>query len=78
MAVILRQLSTDVQRFLAESGAVIVLLLTAFCASADDWPQWRGLDRDGVWKETRILQTFPAGADIGIATKEVHTPGAEA
>lgn len=23
-----------------------------------DWPQWRGPDRDGVWKETGIISTF--------------------
>lgn len=26
---------------------------------ADDWPQWRGLNRDGVWTETGILDSFP-------------------
>src|SRR5438128_8565427 len=28
---------------------------------ADDWPQWRGPNRDGVWSETGILESFPAG-----------------
>jgi outer membrane protein assembly factor BamB len=27
---------------------------------AGDWPQWRGPNRDNVWNETGILQTFPA------------------
>ena len=26
---------------------------------ADDWPQWLGPQRDGVWRETGILQAFP-------------------
>ncbi len=26
--------------------------------SADDWPQWRGANRDGVWKETGIIEKF--------------------
>ncbi|MEA3209834.1 MAG: outer membrane protein assembly factor BamB [Chthoniobacter sp.] len=30
-------------------------------ARADDWPQFGGLGRDGVWKETGIIQTFPPG-----------------
>ncbi|HZN60601.1 MAG TPA: PQQ-binding-like beta-propeller repeat protein [Planctomycetota bacterium] len=30
-------------------------------APADDWPQWRGPQRDGVWRETGILQAIPAG-----------------
>ena len=35
-------------------------LLAASMAQADDWPQWRGPNRDAVWNETGILQTFPA------------------
>src|SRR5437870_1358116 len=27
---------------------------------ADDWPQWRGPNRDGVCCETGLLQSFPA------------------
>jgi outer membrane protein assembly factor BamB len=36
--------------------------LTAVCSTgrADDWPQWMGPNRDDVWKETGILDTFPA------------------
>lgn len=39
---------------------------------ADDWPQWFGPQRDGVWREEGIVETFPEGgpkllwqADIG-------------
>jgi outer membrane protein assembly factor BamB len=35
-------------------------LMLCLTAPADDWPQWRGPNRDGVWNETGILQTFPA------------------
>jgi len=28
---------------------------------ADDWPQWRGKNREGVWHEDGILDRFPAG-----------------
>lgn len=28
-------------------------------AAGDDWPQWRGLNRDGVWKETGVMESFP-------------------
>lgn len=28
---------------------------------ADDWPQWLGPQRDGVWRETGILDEFPPG-----------------
>jgi len=27
---------------------------------ADDWPQWMGPERDGVWRETGLVETFPA------------------
>jgi outer membrane protein assembly factor BamB len=38
------------------------LVLAAFApAWADDWPQWKGQNRDGVWHETGIVKTFPAG-----------------
>jgi len=30
-------------------------------AAADDWPQWRGPQRDGVWRETGIVDKLPAG-----------------
>jgi outer membrane protein assembly factor BamB len=30
-------------------------------ARADDWPQWRGPNRDGVSKETGLLQEWPKG-----------------
>jgi outer membrane protein assembly factor BamB len=30
-------------------------------ALATDWPQWLGVDRDGVWRETEILERFPTG-----------------
>jgi outer membrane protein assembly factor BamB len=28
---------------------------------ADDWPQWLGPQRDGIWRETGILDRFPEG-----------------
>ncbi|MDH3716520.1 MAG: PQQ-like beta-propeller repeat protein [Planctomycetota bacterium] len=28
---------------------------------ADDWPQWLGPQRDSVWRETGLLERFPAG-----------------
>jgi outer membrane protein assembly factor BamB len=36
------------------------LLITSM-ARADDWPQWLGPQRDGVWRETGIMQKFPEG-----------------
>ncbi|HEX4129113.1 MAG TPA: PQQ-binding-like beta-propeller repeat protein [Pirellulales bacterium] len=36
----------------------IVLLALGSPARADDWPQWRGPTRDGVWHETGIVEKF--------------------
>lgn len=41
--------------------AVCVLTAhTPVALRADDWPQWRGPNRDGVWSESGLLQFFPA------------------
>src|SRR5687767_6468447 len=39
----------------------LAALLITSAARADDWPQWQGPKRDGVWRETGILAKFPAG-----------------
>src|SRR5215469_11465311 len=38
-----------------------VLLSLPTLARADDWPQWMGPQRDGVWRETGIVDQFPPG-----------------
>jgi outer membrane protein assembly factor BamB len=38
-----------------------LLGLLTVTVRADDWPQWRGPNRDGVWAETGVLESFPAG-----------------
>ncbi len=37
------------------------LLISQFAdvASADDWPQWRGPQRDGTWHENGLIERFP-------------------
>jgi outer membrane protein assembly factor BamB len=30
-------------------------------AHADDWPQWRGPQRDGVWREEGLIDELPSG-----------------
>jgi outer membrane protein assembly factor BamB len=41
----------------------VLLGLLSGCAHvhADDWPQWRGPLRDGVWREDGVLEQFPPG-----------------
>ena len=48
----------------ASKSALIAVLaipwLLPVAIRADDWPQWRGPNRDGAWRETGIMQAFPA------------------
>ncbi|MGH9220338.1 MAG: PQQ-binding-like beta-propeller repeat protein, partial [Vicinamibacterales bacterium] len=43
---------------------MVVLLAAAVVVqnvlAGDDWPEWRGAGRTGVWNETGILESFPA------------------
>jgi outer membrane protein assembly factor BamB len=39
----------------------LTLCFLASAARADDWPQWRGPQRDGTSKETGLLKEWPAG-----------------
>jgi outer membrane protein assembly factor BamB len=41
--------------------AVVCVAAAGNGARADDWPQWLGPKRDGIWRETGIVETFPAG-----------------
>jgi outer membrane protein assembly factor BamB len=38
--------------------AFIVGLMLAATVFAEDWPQWRGSGRDGIWRETGIVQNL--------------------
>lgn len=37
---------------------LLTLMWLSASASADDWPQWMGPQRDGVWRETGLIETF--------------------
>src|SRR6516162_1296541 len=57
------------QRGLAAAGkaysqliaALVLSLLVVQLSRADDWPQWLGPQRDAIWRETGIIDKFPAG-----------------
>jgi outer membrane protein assembly factor BamB len=49
-------LNINRQKFLRVVALALLLSLTA---QAEDWPQFRGPNRDSVWNETSILKTFP-------------------
>ena len=39
----------------------LVSCLSASCALAEDWPQWRGPRGDGSWQAPKIPERFPEG-----------------
>ena len=46
---------------------VLVVLYSSFllspstrCVKADNWPQWQGPNRDGIWHEEGIIKSIPA------------------
>ena len=40
-------------------AVVLVVAIGAVSLRAEDWPQFRGPNRDGVSKETGLLQSWP-------------------
>src|SRR5258706_12282819 len=42
-------------------ASLLGLALLASPARADDWPQWMGKGRDGVWRETGVVDKLPPG-----------------
>ena len=44
-----------------KAASFLLILAITSPATAEDWPEWRGRGRLGVWTETDILESFPAG-----------------
>ena len=42
-------------------AAVLLCIAAPATVAADDWPEYRGAGRQGVWTETGILDEFPPG-----------------
>lgn len=55
------------------ASSALLLTLVAITLSADDWPEFRGKGRLGVWTETGILEEFPEeGLDVRWRTPIHH------
>jgi outer membrane protein assembly factor BamB len=52
-------------------AVVVVAVGLATAGRADDWPQWLGPQRDGVWRETGILTRFPKGGPKVLWRKQI-------
>ena len=49
----------------AAAGVAALLTWGVLPAAGEDWPEWRGKGRLGVWSETGLLDAFPeAGLDV--------------
>ena len=70
--------------------AAALALLPAGAPASEDWPQWRGPNRDGISRETGLRQSWPAGgpplafraeglgagySTVAVAEGRVHTLG---
>ncbi len=53
---------------------LVSLFLGSLAAEADDWPQWRGPGRDGVWRETGLVSSF-ASKQLPIRWRVPVAPG---
>jgi outer membrane protein assembly factor BamB len=42
------------------AAVVVIPWLVSASVRSEDWPQWRGLNRDGVSSEVGLLESFPA------------------
>jgi hypothetical protein len=45
--------------------SIVVVASLSASVVAEDWPQWRGKNRDGVWTETGVVEKF-AGEQLPI------------
>jgi len=52
--------NSRIRRSAARNVLIALVALAAACpmATADEWPQWRGPERNGMWRETGIVKEF--------------------
>ncbi len=66
---VFRDLAMRAQRFVIESALfyLAMFVATIHCSilthdcQAEDWPQWRGAGREGIWTETGLVEELPEG-----------------
>lgn len=51
--------------------AIAITSAITFPLPADDWPQWLGPKRDGVWRESGIVEMFPDGGPKQLWTAQI-------
>jgi outer membrane protein assembly factor BamB len=58
------------KRFLL--AVAVASLGTASVTRGDDWPQWMGPTRDGIWKETGIVKAFPVAGPMKLWSTPIN------
>ena len=48
------------------SFAILIVFASTICTMGQDWSQWRGVERQGIWHEDGIIDQFP---DDGLKVK---------
>ena len=61
----MRRLPINIYRWLAVAAGCILTTSTTHL-SAEDWPQWRGINRDAIWNDSGVVAEFP---DEGLTVK---------
>ncbi|MEE3203184.1 MAG: PQQ-binding-like beta-propeller repeat protein [Acidobacteriota bacterium] len=59
------RLPINIHRWLALAAGFVLTSSTQYL-SAEDWPQWRGANRDAVWNDSGVVDRFP---DDGLTVK---------
>src|SRR5262245_56198162 len=54
------------------TASLLAIIFATTSASAADWPQWMGPNRDDVWAETDIIDKFPEGGLKPLWRKPIH------
>jgi outer membrane protein assembly factor BamB len=52
--------------------ASCIVAAAAVALGADDWPEWRGRGRLGVWAESGLVEKFPAGGPPATWRTPIH------
>lgn len=54
--------------------ALLLCVFVVTTVGAEDWPQWRGPGRDGVWRERGVVESFTA-SDLSLKWRVAVGPG---
>lgn len=61
----MKRLPMNIHKWLLLAAGFVLTSSTTYL-SAEDWPQWRGINRDAIWNETGVVERFP---DDGLTVK---------